>query len=439
MKPSIPSFGVALVVLLLLFAIDTVIFQGMAERDRLKSRNSAETTINTLFASLRDHPDFGSAIEGSPTLRRDIIGLGVYTAQGLRLYSWGTVPLTYAPPRRGENKEFASVRRYIENGKNNSLILLLHPFRLIPPPPRPQDSKRLGEKPSPSAEEELQHSFFFTTLKTAEVVYLEIRQNEFWAAQRLRQILFPLSLLILSGTVFIFRHLILRNGEYKRRIEEQKSLVVLGTAASTLAHEIKNPLLSIRLQTSILERFCPPESRRELDIINAEVERLSALSYRVNEYLRDPVGNAHMVNLAEVFKTLSLRLLGNDVTVLRTPGPFITRIDPERLTSVGENILRNALEAGGNPEDIRIELGREEDQLRLDILDRGPGIPEADKTRVFDPFFTTKSRGTGIGLAVAKRFVEAAGGSIRIGDRDGGGCAVTILLTAQDDTGEGRS
>jgi len=439
MKPSIPSLSVALVVLLLLFTVDTVIFQGMAERDRLKSRNSAEATINTLFASLRDHPDFGSAIESSPTLRRDIIGLGVYTAQGSRLYAWGTVPLTYAPPRRGEEREFTSVRRYIENGKNNSLVLLLHPFRLIPPPPRPQDDKRLESKPTPSAEEELQHSFFFTTLKTAEVVYLEIRQNEFWGAQRLRQILFPLSLLILTATVFIFRHLILRNGEYKRRIEEQKSLVVLGTAASTLAHEIKNPLLSIRLQTSILERFCPPESRRELDIINAEVDRLSALSYRVNEYLRDPRGNACLVDLGEVFKTLSLRLLGRDVTLLRTPGPLIARIDPERLISVGENILRNALESGGDPEEIRVELGLEEGQIRIDILDRGPGIPEGDKNRVFDPFFTTKSRGTGIGLAVAKRFVEAAGGSIRIGDREGGGCAVTVCLSAQGGMGEGKS
>jgi len=141
MKPSIASYGasfsanfsVALVVLLLLFAVDTVVFQSMAERDRLKSRNSVEATINTLFASLRDHPDFGSAIESSPALRRDIIGLGVYTAQGSRLYSWGTVPLTYDPPRWGENREFVSVRRYIEKGKNNSLILLLHPFRLIPP------------------------------------------------------------------------------------------------------------------------------------------------------------------------------------------------------------------------------------------------------------------------------------------------------------------
>jgi two-component system sensor histidine kinase HydH len=270
-------------------------------------------------------------------------------------------------------------------------------------------------------------------------VYLEIRQNEFWGAQRLRQILFPLSLLILTATVFIFRHLILRNGEYKRRIEEQKSLVVLGTAASTLAHEIKNPLLSIRLQTSILERFCPPESRRELDIINAEVDRLSALSYRVNEYLRDPRGNACLVDLGEVFKTLSLRLLGRDVTLLRTPGPLIARIDPERLISVGENILRNALESGGDPEEIRVELGLEEGQIRIDILDRGPGIPEGDKNRVFDPFFTTKSRGTGIGLAVAKRFVEAAGGNIRIGDREGGGCAVTVCLSAQGGMGEGKS
>ena len=456
LKVGAASLGVALLSLALLSAVNVVIFRGMAERDRLESKNSCEETMNGLFASLRDHDDFGSAIESSAALRSSIIGLGVYSAAGASVYSWGATPASYSAPDSVGREIATPGRSYIENPGHDSVVLLLHPFRLIPPPPH--GDRRAGNPPAegpapgigqPQGKERPQtgagpndHSFFFRTLRDAEVVYLEIRQPAFWRAQRLREVLFPLTEVLLALAVFLVRRLVLRNAEYRRRIEEQRSLVVLGTAASTLAHEIKNPLLSIRLQSSILDRLCPDEARRELAIINAEVDRLTAISYRVNDWLRDPVGRPEIIDLAAAVRESSFRLLGRDVVTEAGEGSRTVRMDPERFRSIIDNLLRNAMEAVGEDavgEDavgenagIALEVARREAAVVVEVLDRGPGVPPEDRDRVFDPFFTTKSRGTGIGLAVARRFVEAAGGKISMEGREGGGCRVRIVFRAAD-------
>ncbi|MBN2873902.1 MAG: sensor histidine kinase, partial [Spirochaetales bacterium] len=100
---------------------------------------------------------------------------------------------------------------------------------------------------------------------------------------------------------------------------------------------------------------------------------------------------------------------------------------PERLRSVLENLVRNALESGDST-DVGIQLSADESFVRIDVLDRGAGLAPEAALRAFDPFFTTKSRGTGIGLAVCKRFVTAAGGDIALEPRQGGGCVATVTL-----------
>ena len=446
LRADAPSIGIAFLAIILASAVNVVIFRGMHERDRLESSNRCEETMNNLFASLRDHEDFGSAIESSPELSASIVGIGVYESSGTKVYSWGVVPGTYSPPAGAMPEPDSRARHYIENPKGDSFIFLLHPFRLPPPPPkdlreprdarRPPDQRGDGPAVAPGAapdgtrpDPDQQRSFFYDTLKTAEIVYLEIRQPAYWSANRFRAVLFPVVELLIAFLAFFVRNLIMRNIEYRRKIEEQRNLVVLGTAASTLAHEIKNPLLSIRLQSSILERLVPEDAKREVGIINAEVDRLSALTYRVNDYLREPKGRPEDFDAATALREISRRMCGRDL-VACAPGAFLVRMDPERFRSIADNILGNAVEAGGPAEGLSIELSREDGSIHADFLDRGPGIPEECRERVFDPFFTTKSRGTGIGLAISRRFAEAAGGSMAISDREGGGCAVRVTLPA---------
>ncbi|OHD20884.1 MAG: hypothetical protein A2Y38_06450 [Spirochaetes bacterium GWB1_59_5] len=438
-KKSFASLGIAVLAFAALTGLALVIYSGNAERFRLESRNDAERTMNQLLAGLRDHQDFGAAIESVSTLRDKVVGIGAYSGDGARLYAWGEVPSAYLPTLSEEESAGAPVRVYLENSANDSLVLILAPFRVGPPPQSDRDGYRDSARHEGPQEPTPSPGFFFTTLRKADSVYLEIRQPVYWKSRRVAAALFPFVELALAALVLFVRGLVVRNDEYRRRIEEQRNLVVLGTAASTLAHEIKNPLLSIRLQARILEKTCPASAQREIGIINDEVERLSALSHRVGDYLRDPAGNPSGIDPGEVAAEVGRRLCGRDI--LQTATEPVTRvfIDPERLRSVLENLVRNALEsiipgtAGGGPEDVSIELANTDKGVRIDVLDRGQGLSPEAAGRLFDPFFTTKSRGTGIGLSVCKRFVEVAGGTIRLEARNGGGCVASVELPARED------
>jgi two-component system sensor histidine kinase HydH len=228
--------------------------------------------------------------------------------------------------------------------------------------------------------------------------------------------------------VLYIRNLYIRNREYRERIEAQKNLVVLGTASSTLAHEIKNPLLSIRLQTGILEKIYPESGREELGIINEEVDRLAGLTFRINDYIRDAKGSPRGINSFEMLREISRRLCGGDIAARDAPQNKMVFMDPDRFRSVLENLIRNALESGGAAEDVTAVIGENAGKIRITVFDRGRGIAEADMKQVFDPFFTRKSTGTGIGLSICKRFVEAAGGVISLENREGGGIAATVIL-----------
>jgi two-component system sensor histidine kinase HydH len=194
-----------------------------------------------------------------------------------------------------------------------------------------------------------------------------------------------------------------------------------------LAHEIKNPPLAIRLQASILEKTLPEASSAEVAIIKAEVDRLSRLTTRVNDFLRDPRGQPESLDPAEMVNDIGRSLCGRELVIEKSPG-LEALIDPERCRSILENLIRNALESGGDANQVEAAVSADGDIVAIDVLDRGAGIASADMARIFDPFYTTKSRGTGIGLAICERFASAAGGSIVLSAREGGGTRARLAL-----------
>ena len=97
-RARVLSFGIALVSFAALSVVNVVIFRGMTVRNRLESRNDSERTFSILFASLCRYDDFGSAIEATQSLKRMIVGVGLYDEAGDILYRWGGVPESYVPP-----------------------------------------------------------------------------------------------------------------------------------------------------------------------------------------------------------------------------------------------------------------------------------------------------------------------------------------------------
>jgi len=105
-------------------------------------------------------------------------------------------------------------------------------------------------------------------------------------------------------------------------------------------------------------------------------------------------------------------------------------VDPAQFEQALLNLLKNAHESGSKPEDVQLQVRRAQDQLRIDVLDRGSGMSEAVLTQALVPFYSTKRSGTGLGLALAREIAEAHGGRILLANRDGGGLAVTLILPA---------
>jgi two-component system sensor histidine kinase HydH len=438
----------------LLSALVVFTILSLRDRARLIRDNDNERLFNLLFSSLRDYDDFGSAIESSQLLRERIIGLAIYGDDLAPLYRWGKVPPQFDEALL-RNKPARNGRYTIASRRGNSIQFIISTERKMPPPPSPppplpqtrsqqnsrertdiwwrRESNKNGDDPQERAAKG-----FFAAFALSRYTYIDVSHPAYWRNQTLTAIAFPLCSLGLLALVFFVRELYLRNREYRERIEGQKNLVVLGTAASTLAHEIKNPLLSIRLQTSILEKIVPGKGTEELGIINEEVDRLSALSYRINDYLRDAAGQPGPLKIASVLSEISMRLCGRNIVEENSASDALVFMDSERARSALQNIIRNALESGGAENAIGASIERrggnnagnsgESSIVVISIYDRGRGIAERDLKRVFDPFFTSKSAGTGVGLSISKRFVEAAGGTIGIANREGGGTVVSIAL-----------
>lgn len=222
------------------------------------------------------------------------------------------------------------------------------------------------------------------------------------------------------------------NRKYRETLAKQESLVNLGEAARTLAHEIKNPLSAITLQMALLKKTLPQSANEDLAVINQEVQRLTQLTNKVSDFLRNPVGTPERIDLMNLLE--SLRHTFQD-RVKIVPGSLhraIISFDPERARSVFENLIKNALES--LPEgDAQVEVEVKRDKrhmLHVYIRDRGEGIPPEHMEKIFDPFFTTKIHGSGIGLAICRQFVRARSGNLKLYGREGGGTVAEVIIPA---------
>jgi two-component system sensor histidine kinase HydH len=403
----------------LLSCLALFIIWGIRDRARLIRDNDNERIFNSLFTSFRDYDDIGSAIDSNQVLRERVAGFAIYRKDLSQSYCWGAAPQVFDLHILDNHPGNRFGRYTIQDQKGRRVLFVLH-FERPPLAPNKDDGHhRRGPPPESSVS---------TTLANGEYIYIDIRHPVYWHTRTITAIFFVLYELGSLVLVFSIRHLYLRNREYRERIEAQKNLVVLGTAASTLAHEIKNPLLSIRLQTGILRKLFPGTGSDELGIIDEEAERISALIYRVNDYLREAQGNQTALNMYGLLLETSRRLCGRDIIRPGSIQDAVVYMDADRARSVLENVLRNALEAGGPEEDVAATIGRDGGFVVISVLDRGKGLGGEDLKRVFDPFFTKKSVGTGIGLSISKRFVEAVGGTIELENRQGGGMEVRISL-----------
>jgi len=215
----------------------------------------------------------------------------------------------------------------------------------------------------------------------------------------------------------------------KEREAKDRELVELGQAARTIAHEIKNPLGVIRIQCGILRRGADEATASGLSIIDDEAIRLADLADRIRRFLKSGGDGVAPVAAGRFLADFTGRYAGVVEADIDIDDGAVVDIDRDRITEALDNIVANALEeSAGAPEKPRLEARARQRRLTVAVLDRGKGVPPDSLGRVFEPFFTTKERGSGLGLALAKKNVRASGGELSYADRPGGGAAFTVSI-----------
>ncbi|MGH8090592.1 MAG: ATP-binding protein [Rudaea sp.] len=215
--------------------------------------------------------------------------------------------------------------------------------------------------------------------------------------------------------------------------------------ARRLAHEVKNPLTPIQLAAERLRRRffgrLPADDTEVLDrathTIVAQVEALKSLVNAFGDYARPPQIEARALDLHALAGEV-LDLYENDQRIQLTrrfqAHEPVLRADAGRLRQLLHNLIKNALEAIGDARKPHIEVATRDfvengqKWIELSVADNGPGLPAGFGERWFEPYTSSKQRGTGLGLAVAKKIAEEHGGSIRAENRAGGGAVFTLRL-----------
>lgn len=224
----------------------------------------------------------------------------------------------------------------------------------------------------------------------------------------------------------------------RKEIARSQRLVSVGKLAAGVAHEIRNPLSSIKgFATYFKERYKEKSEDREIaTIMIQEVDRLNRVVGQLLEFAR-PISISKNSTSARSLIEDSLKLIDGQAAKKRInietdldSGIGDIPLDPDRMNQVLLNLYLNAIESMQPGGTLRVVLGEGplKNRIKITISDTGSGIAEDDIPHIFDPYFTTKASGTGLGLAIVHNIVEAHGGDIGVESRFGRGTIITLGL-----------
>ena len=231
----------------------------------------------------------------------------------------------------------------------------------------------------------------------------------------------------------------------KRRREAQlrraESLAALTTLAAGVAHEIKNPLASIRIQLGIirriLEKNCAKKTEpifHNISLVEQEIDRLNSIVVDFLFAVR-PMDITLIRNRVEDVIKEVVEIMGNEASVhhinivceFEDNLPEVM-IDPKHLKQALLNIIKNAIAAMPNGGTLTISAVTRHDELQISISDTGIGIPEELLAKIFEPYFTTKESGTGLGLTITFKIIKEHNGEITVESKPSKGSTFTIHL-----------
>ena len=228
----------------------------------------------------------------------------------------------------------------------------------------------------------------------------------------------------------------------EREVLRAEQLAAVGQVAAGVAHELRNPLTSVKMlvQTGLEGEPAPGLATEDLAIIEHEIRRMETCIQSFLDFARPPTAERRRTDLLAVVCRAVTLLEGRarrQHVLLKTDLPACPvelLIDGEQIHQVLVNLMLNALDAMPQGGELRLEVRRQDDppQVRVRVHDTGPGIAAPILARLFEPFVSGKDSGLGLGLSISRRLVEAHGGTITGANDPAGGAVFTFTLPAEN-------
>lgn len=239
-----------------------------------------------------------------------------------------------------------------------------------------------------------------------------------------------LTVMASQGAMAISKH------KLEKKLVDVERLAAVGEFAARVAHEVRNPLTSIKGFTFLIGRpkTTPDQVQQYTALIIEEIDRLDTIIKDILHFSRQSVLHPKEMSVEEVVdKALMLteqQRTEAGIELVRTGrnDGIAVLIDPERMLQVFLNLIINATHAMNSGGALKILSKVDDDSVLVDIADTGCGIPPENLEQIFDPFFTTKETGTGLGLAIAKRILTEHQGDITVDSKQNEGTTFTIRL-----------
>jgi two-component system sensor histidine kinase HydH len=278
------------------------------------------------------------------------------------------------------------------------------------------------------------------TLASDRIVVLEFEPT--MARQLVRRALAGLLLsssaavLLLMAAVVLW-HLGRRAQLMEAEFERQRHLAKLGAMSAVLAHEIRNPLSSLKGHAQLLaENPRGPRTEPRIERIVAGALRLEALTNDLLDFARSGAVHPTRTSPLKILEAAASTTEPDRIELSFSEAPESWSLDPVRMEQVLVNLLSNALAVTPKGAAVSANVARFGDELVYAVRDRGPGVPASERAQIFEPFHTTRVRGTGLGLAVARRIVELHRGHIEVDDAPDGGAVFRVHIPASAEAGQ---
>jgi len=221
-----------------------------------------------------------------------------------------------------------------------------------------------------------------------------------------------------------------REEKRRQQSERERQLAALGEMSAVLAHEIRNPLASLKGHAQLLGEQLgdEPKLQKKVERIVDEAKRLEELTSTLLDLVRSSSVSPRPSDPAQLLRDAAEAVDRARIRVESADAPSSWPLDPLRMDQVLKNLLQNAVQASPDGAAVHASVGLERGALVVRVRDHGPGLPAGSEQQIFEPFHTTRVQGTGLGLAVARRIVELHGGQISGENQAEGGALFTLRI-----------